>query len=57
MLPRTLLIVAAAMLLVACVDSDRLRSNLGGPAAAPAKEAPQKRQAARAEPVFTSPGR
>jgi hypothetical protein len=35
MLPRTLLIVAAAMLLVACVDSDRLRSNLGGPAATP----------------------
>jgi hypothetical protein len=43
MLPRTLLIVAAATLLVACVDSDRLRSNLGGPAAAPApsKEAPR----------------
>jgi len=34
MLPRTLLVVAAAMLLAACVDSDRLRSsNLGGPAA------------------------
>ena len=30
MLPRTLLILAAAMLLAACVDSDRLRS-LGGP--------------------------
>jgi hypothetical protein len=36
MLPRTLLILAAAMLLAACVDSDRLRSNLGGPATAPA---------------------
>jgi hypothetical protein len=35
MLPRTLLIVAAAMLLAACVDSDRLRSSLGGPAPAP----------------------
>jgi hypothetical protein len=31
MLPRTLLILAAAMLLAACVDSDRLRSSLGGP--------------------------
>jgi len=31
MLPRTLLILAAAMLLAACVDSDRLRSTLGGP--------------------------
>jgi hypothetical protein len=43
MLPRTLLIVAAATLLVACVDSDRLRNNLGGPATAPApsKEAPR----------------
>jgi hypothetical protein len=43
MLPRTLLIVAAATLLAACVDSNRLRSNLGGPAAAPgpAKEAPR----------------
>jgi len=36
MLPRTLLVVAAAMLLAACVDSDRLgSSNLGGPSAAP----------------------
>jgi hypothetical protein len=33
MLPRTLLLlVAAATLLAACVDSDRLRSTLGGPA-------------------------
>jgi hypothetical protein len=35
MLPRTLLIAATAMLLVACVDSARLRSNLGGPIVAP----------------------
>ena len=34
MLPRTLLILAAALLLAACVDSDRLRGTLGGPAAA-----------------------
>jgi hypothetical protein len=31
MLARALLLVTAAILLAGCVDSQRLRSNLGGP--------------------------
>lgn len=33
MLARALLLVTAAILLAGCVDSQRLRSNLGGPPA------------------------
>ena len=33
MLARALLLVTAAVLLAGCVDSQRLRSNLGGPPA------------------------
>jgi hypothetical protein len=31
---QTIAIIAAAAILTSCVDSDRLRSNLGGPSAA-----------------------
>ena len=31
---RAIVIIAATMLLTACLNSERLRSNLGGPAAA-----------------------
>lgn len=34
MIGRSILIVAVSASFAACVDSDRLRSNLGGPAAA-----------------------
>ena len=38
---RAIVIIAATMLLTACLNSERLRSNLGGPAAAANTKAPR----------------
>jgi hypothetical protein len=54
MLARTLVIVILSMHLAACVDSQRLRSSLGGPPAA-TDPAPSHEQQSRASRVPTTP--
>jgi hypothetical protein len=51
MLARALLVVSAGMVLTGCVDSERLRSNLGGPSAA-ADSAPEPRKQTLASKVL-----
>jgi hypothetical protein len=41
MAARAIVIIAATTLLTACLNSERLRSNLGGPAAVANAEAPR----------------
>jgi hypothetical protein len=47
MLARVICGLAGSLLLSACVDSQRLRSNLGGPAAGSAQEAKKQTLASR----------